>query len=776
MKTLLRSLLVLGASQAALFSQSQVQWNALGDYRLSPTSPATGPRSFTIGPNYLTNAHLNVRSDLMNGGNQTSELIHVVAPAGFDNNLRFYTSGTGAGQQRGRLFSLAGFTHFNIDAPNGHLHLWANGFHRVRLNGNVTGPIGPTPALEFPNINRDGFLVLSGTEDVFTNAGSRAPFTRLHLVDNAANPTSPVVYAQQHGFRPWQRNGITFTGNSDQSYIGHKYGTDDNTDFVVQWSDNPSGSPWGTDRMKFVFTTQYDPTQTRGATSVYGLEAIRLWPRNHQEVFVGIGDFFAGNQLTPATVVDPTERLDILRGRLRIRQLPDDQAATDSFYVMVVDRTALTAANQQRGVVKWVDPSVFGGGGADCDWVMQDQFPNTPPHVSNTYNGSACAWDRRHGVGIGEQLPKFKLHVTHTSDALLSPTAIMGASMFNVPQSTTSLQGVLGRASSVNPSAQLQTQRAFGVVGEALGSRSTVGVYGLADIYGAQGGGNATETYGVMGRAVANGNSDHVVGVYGYGAGATDPQNDWAGWFDGNVNIEGDIYLYTTYFASDASLKTDVQDLDPSTEMVEALQVHSYQFTDEAVSNLGMPEGAQVGLIAQEVEQVLPGLVKDHNVPAKYDTTGTVTQEAYSYKAVNYVGVIPYLISAMQKLSADNQELRELVNACCASPNDDGTRSTTNGATDEGSITPAQERLLRIAPNPFTDRTTLYYTLERAGRAQLLANSSDGRDLFVLSEAQREAGDYQHVWSTEDLAPGMYHITLLLDGEPVVKRAVKVGR
>jgi hypothetical protein len=46
----------------------------------------------------------------------------------------------------------------------------------------------------------------------------------------------------------------------------------------------------------------------------------------------------------------------------------------------------------------------------------------------------------------------------------------------------------------------------------------------------------------------------------------------------------------------------------------------------------------------------------------------------------------------------------------------------------------------------------------------------------VLSEAQREAGEYQQVWSTEHLAPGVYHITLLLDGEPLVKRAVKVGR
>ena len=133
--------------------------------------------------------------------------------------------------------------------PNFPIELRTFNVQRARLNGNLTGPIGPNPLVEFLNINRDGFFLLSGTADAFTNAASRAPFTRLHLADNAVSGTDPVVYAQQHGFRPWQRNGITFTGNSDQSYIGHRYAGNDNTDFVVQWSDNPNSSPWGTDRI-----------------------------------------------------------------------------------------------------------------------------------------------------------------------------------------------------------------------------------------------------------------------------------------------------------------------------------------------------------------------------------------------------------------------------------------------------------------------------------------------------------------------------------------------
>ncbi|MBK8499535.1 MAG: hypothetical protein IPL52_12165 [Flavobacteriales bacterium] len=59
---------------------------------------------------------------------------------------------------------------------------------------------------------------------------------------------------------------------------------------------------------------------------------------------------------------------------------------------------------------------------------------------------------------------------------------------------------------------------------------------------------------------------------------------------------------------------------------------------------------------------------------------------------------------------------------------------------------------------------------------QLIANSADGKQLSVLHEAAMEAGAYQLVWDTNALQPGMYYLTLLLDGQPVVKKAVKVGR
>lgn len=115
------------------------------------------------------------------------------------------------------------------------------------------------------------------------------------------------------------------------------------------------------------------------------------------------------------------------------------------------------------------------------------------------------------------------------------------------------------------------------------------------------------------------------------------------------------------------------------------------------------------------------------------------------------------------------RQMEEALAVCCA-------RQPLPGLmpNDEGPSEGKAERLLRIDPNPFTDRTIIRYTLERGGRMLLLVNSSDGKQLRVLQEGVQEAGEYQQEWHTSHLAPGIYYITLMLDGEPLVKRVVKV--
>ncbi|MBP6391595.1 MAG: hypothetical protein KA352_11965 [Flavobacteriales bacterium] len=96
---------------------------------------------------------------------------------------------------------------------NERIEWFTDAIQRLMMNPTVSTSIN-----SFTSAARNGFVLLSGQPDAFTNASSKAPFTRLHLIDNAGSGVSPNVYAQELGYRPWQRNGITFTGNSDQSY------------------------------------------------------------------------------------------------------------------------------------------------------------------------------------------------------------------------------------------------------------------------------------------------------------------------------------------------------------------------------------------------------------------------------------------------------------------------------------------------------------------------------------------------------------------------------
>jgi len=105
-------------------------------------------------------------------------------------------------------------------------------------------------------VPRNGFVAISPQPLFYNNPG---PFSRLHLVDSVDN--NVTTYAQDFGYRPWMRNGVTMTGNADQMYIGHKYAykdsvdhtsgeINDRSDAVIEWSDNPDDAPWGRRSLK----------------------------------------------------------------------------------------------------------------------------------------------------------------------------------------------------------------------------------------------------------------------------------------------------------------------------------------------------------------------------------------------------------------------------------------------------------------------------------------------------------------------------------------------
>lgn len=98
----------------------------------------------------------------------------------------------------------------------------------------------------------------------------------------------------------------------------------------------------------------------------------------------------------------------------------------------------------------------------------------------------------------------------------------------------------------------------------------------------------------------------------------------------GDIDVQGGDYLNT----SDERLKENIQDAEEGLEEVKAMRPVSFNYKDGAQDRRG--------LIAQELEQVLPQAVKSGE---------------QGYKAVSYNTIIPVLIKAIQELEARVAEL-----------------------------------------------------------------------------------------------------------------------
>lgn len=766
---------VLGSNWA----EAQFQTFLTNYGRTAPAIRRVGVGLFTVAP---TSA-LEVDGSLLPVGFTTGEVFRTNAPAAANTFWRMYSGSPGAGSERGQLFANTGAPHFNINAPNGHFQLWTNTVERARLNSNVTTAMGPLN--EFPGVIRDGFFLLSGQPDAFTNAASRAPFSRLHLVDNIG-AVAPLIYAQEHGFRPWQRNGITFTGNSDQGYIGQQFNGADATDIVIHWSDNPDPSPNGTDRLKFIFTTQFNAGAARGAATMSGIEAMRFWPATNLSVNVGVGDF------APPTVGDPTERLDMLDGRLRIRDLPlPANEATGTYKIMVVDDVPLPST--ERGVVKWIDQPV------DCKWTLLGA-PGSNSDIATAYaSNPGCPQDDRN-VGIGTATIQAKLDVYKQANTNYGNMGLRSLMNGTAPGKTAGFfeasgSGDLHIAVDTRAWGAGEGGRNIGISGWAIEQTApqswlNIGVNGVGQLVS---GGNVEKNIAVLGETTVSATStvNFNYGVIGSAINAAASTANYGGYFEANAPSAGANWaLYTTGAAytplgvwtpSDASLKTGIVDADvlSSADVLNSIQLHEYEFDPAACPQMEFPVGRQLGVMADEFAAVFPNLVRAAVQPPKEDEAGNEIHPAVSFKAVNYEALIPYLVAGYQaqnariaEQDARLAEMQEQLAACCANPTGDGQRIRVEGTgTAEGA-----DRLLHIQPNPFSEPPTVFYTLERSGRMQLMANSADGKQLRVLHDANMEAGQYQYEWNTTDLSPGMYYVTLLLDGEPIVKKAVKVQR
>ncbi|MFN2430022.1 MAG: tail fiber domain-containing protein, partial [Cryomorphaceae bacterium] len=308
--------------------------------------------------------------------------------------------------------------------------------------------------------------------------------------------------------------------------------------------------------------------------------------------------------------------------------------------------------------------------------------------------------------------------------------------------------------------------------------------------------GGANYNYAVYGNAC---NADRNFGIYGKTCG-TDNGN-LAGFFEGDFSFTGAFIP-----PSDQNLKTDIQTIQSPSETLSQLAPKIYHFNQD-VGDLNLPTGPQMGLIAQEVEDVLPFLVQSITKPAVMDSSGNILTEAYTYKGLKYLDFIALLIAGFNEQSeltetqaqivedqeATIEELEGEVAALTSSLNElqnsvaqlesmvqeslqksEDCCAKVLGEKVPGVINGKQNTLEQNVPNPFEQETRIDFNLAASGNVKLMITNATGQTMELLANGAFSSGKHSVTWNASGYAPGVYYYSLYVDGELLTKRMIKL--
>ena len=107
---------------------------------------------------------------------------------------------------------------------------------------------------------------------------------------------------------------------------------------------------------------------------------------------------------------------------------------------------------------------------------------------------------------------------------------------------------------------------------------------------------------------------------------------------DGDLHVEGDVIGFSTTI-SDSRLKDNIITIGNALDKVKSLRGVSYTWNSGKRKNIN-----DIGLIAQEVEKILPEIITEKKMPLMEGVNPDI-----NYKTVNYEKIIPVLIEAIKE-------------------------------------------------------------------------------------------------------------------------------
>ena len=112
-----------------------------------------------------------------------------------------------------------------------------------------------------------------------------------------------------------------------------------------------------------------------------------------------------------------------------------------------------------------------------------------------------------------------------------------------------------------------------------------------------------------------------------------------------------------TSFFSDERLKEDIQEIGGALEKVMTLRGVTYK-PNAIAESFGYKKENMVGVIAQDVEKVLPEAVKSAPFDIMLFEGKEYSQSGQNYKTVQYEKLVPLLIEAIKELNREIEQLK----------------------------------------------------------------------------------------------------------------------
>jgi len=535
------------------------------------------------------------------------------------------------------------------------------------------------------------------------------PRSLLHLGYNTGMSPNQLNYSD--GWRKWMDIGMFVSSGYDNLYLGLKYEGPDRHDAILNWGDNQEINPaTGPDNLRFIFTSiQETGISTVPANLNNGMEALRMTPTTSDLVYTGIGGNpgvlgYIGTNLYYGNSINPTLTLEVNSPATTIGPSNSGLRFTD------LNSTSGTINNPGNGVLS-VDETgkvvyVPYAGGANFGAACTDPTPysltdNWGIGLSDYnlyfYNANPILTPNRNSILIGEVCnvtPQGKLHV-HQNSGLESSTGIW--------VENDDMSQVVGPVKGIHSEITQTGSNGIHIAGEFIthGQKLNIAVLGRAN--GAANLGSATVNYGgkflaskgiknygvegyVFGSAVPPANNTTGYGIWGQSeiqAGSTqhvynygghfeakDGSNDYGVWAktDGNNSndwaawLEGDVYHNGAYYPSDSTLKQHLDTITNAYNILKSITPYTFIFKQD-VQGLNLPSGKQYGFCAQQVQTILPELVKQTIVPVSLDSNGNVIIPELNFLTINTEQLIPVIVASIfeqerkfdsLKVTADN--------------------------------------------------------------------------------------------------------------------------